>query len=170
MKAKDLADIVQALNSAEARYIIVGGLAVNAYGYLRYTNDVDLVLQLERSNILRGLEALARLGYRSKQPVSADHFADGTRREQWTTEKGMVVFPLWCDPRIETPIDIFVREPFDFEQEWRRVPRQEVAEGVPANFVSLPALFELKRQAGRPQDLADISQIRLVHDLPPKHE
>ena len=164
MKASHLVDIVQALNGERVRYLIVGGLAVNTHGYLRYTNDVDLVLHLEPANILRGLSALARLGYRPKHPVTAAQFADADLREQWSRDKRMLVFPLWCEQRMETPIDIFVREPFDFETELKAAVQGEVSEGVFAPFVSLSTLYALKRQAGRPQDLADISQLQMVHE------
>jgi hypothetical protein len=90
MKAAHLIEIVQALNEGQVRYLIVGGLAVNAHGYLRYTNDVDVVLQLEPGNILRGLNALSRLGYRPKQPVDAAQFADASRRRV-----GSATRPCW---------------------------------------------------------------------------
>jgi hypothetical protein len=43
-------------------YLIVGGLAVNAYRYQRTTVDVDLVIQLQRDNVLAGMRALEALG------------------------------------------------------------------------------------------------------------
>ena len=39
--------IVRALNTAAVEYLIVGGLAVNAQGFVRSTRDVDLVLKLD---------------------------------------------------------------------------------------------------------------------------
>ena len=53
MRLQDIEAIVGALNGAEARYLIVGGLAVVAHGYVRATVDMDIVLQLERENVLR---------------------------------------------------------------------------------------------------------------------
>jgi len=170
MRVAHLIDVVEALNGAGVRYLIVGGLAVNAHGYLRYTNDVDLVIQLDRMNLLRGLGALESLGYRPKHPVLVTQFADAQLREQWIVEKGMLVFPLWCDVRLETPIDVFVREPFDFAAEWGKATRCEISEGVLAPFVCLSTLYAMKRQSGRPQDLADISQLQIVHDEDRSHE
>jgi hypothetical protein len=37
MKVADVEAIVAALNAADVRYIVVGGLAVVGHGYLRYT-------------------------------------------------------------------------------------------------------------------------------------
>jgi len=53
MKVASFEAIVHALNQAGVRFIVVGGLAVNAHGYLRFTNDVDLVVRLSRENIIR---------------------------------------------------------------------------------------------------------------------
>lgn len=33
------------------KYLVAGGLAVNAHGYLRFTKDVDFVVQLVPDNI-----------------------------------------------------------------------------------------------------------------------
>ena len=38
------------------RYLVAGGLAVNAHGYLRLTRDVDIVLQLG-PGAARGLDS-----------------------------------------------------------------------------------------------------------------
>lgn len=38
-----LEELLRRLADAEVRYVLVGGLAVNAWGYLRATRDVDLV-------------------------------------------------------------------------------------------------------------------------------
>ncbi len=47
MEVRSVEVIVQALNTANVQYLIVGGLAVNAHGYERLTRDVDLVIGLD---------------------------------------------------------------------------------------------------------------------------
>ena len=44
MEVLSVEAIVRALNTAKAKYLVVGGLAVNAHGFVRLTRDVDLVL------------------------------------------------------------------------------------------------------------------------------
>ena len=44
MEVRSVEPIMRALNTAEVQYLIVGGLAVNAHGYVRLTRDVDIVL------------------------------------------------------------------------------------------------------------------------------
>ena len=41
MKLESVSAIVEALNAAKVRYLVAGGLAVVAHGYLRFTNDLD---------------------------------------------------------------------------------------------------------------------------------
>ena len=92
MKVDDVRTILSALNDANVRYLIVGGLAVVAHGYVRFTQDIDLVVQLERENVLRAMSALMAIGYRPLIPVEAAQFADETLRQQWRDENGMIVF------------------------------------------------------------------------------
>lgn len=43
MELRSIEAVLGALNAAGVRYLIVGGLAVNAHGYQRATMDLDLV-------------------------------------------------------------------------------------------------------------------------------
>jgi hypothetical protein len=57
----DLVKLCSALNEQGARYIIVGGMAVNQQGFLRATEDIDLLLEDSLENqrrVLRALEVL----------------------------------------------------------------------------------------------------------------
>ena len=159
MEMRSIEAIVRALENASVRYIIVGGLAVNAHGYSRMTRDIDLVIQLELSNTQRGLEALLGAGYRLMIPEKPEAFADPEMRERWRTEKGMIVLKLWSDEHRRTPIDVFVYEPFDFDREYDSAVWVEISPGLRAPIISLPALLQMKRDAGRPRDLEDINEL-----------
>ena len=165
MELRSVEAVVAALNAAEVRYLIVGGLAVNAYGYLRATRDLDLVIQLESANLRRGLECLFEIGYRLAIPVSVEDFADASKREAWRVEKGMIVLKLWSDDHRRTPVDVFVYEPFDFSEEFEKAYVSELQPGIFARIVSLEALIEMKLVAGRPHDLMDIEELRRVERL-----
>jgi hypothetical protein len=165
MELRSVEAVVGALNAAGVRYLIVGGLAVNAHGYLRSTRDLDLVIQLDHENLLCGLECLFAVGYRLAIPVSVEDFADPLKRETWRAEKGMIVLKLWSDEHRRTPIDVFVYEPFDFNHEFDRAFLNELAPGLSARIVSLEALIQMKLEAGRTQDLADIEELRRVERL-----
>lgn len=162
MKLASLEAIVAALNSGNVRYLIAGGLAVNAHGHLRFTQDVDLVVQLRPDNIVPAFSALASLGYQPRVPVTAQQFGDAGQRQRWMREKGMMVLNFHSDRHRETPVDMFVTEPFDFDGEYEAAPRQEMAPGLFARFVSIPTLIVMKQAANRPVDEDDIQHLRWI--------
>ncbi|MEX1118118.1 MAG: hypothetical protein WEB60_04920 [Terrimicrobiaceae bacterium] len=162
MKLTSFDIIVQALNGAGVRYLVVGGLAVNAHGYIRATTDVDLVIQLSAPNIRAALEALAEVGYHPAQPVTAAEFSDPTVREAWRHEKQMLVLKLWSDAYRETPVDVFVFEPFDFDREYECALQDTTMGASSARFVAIPALIAMKEAAGRDRDLIDIEKLRQI--------
>ena len=164
MKLASLEAILGALNRYEVRYLIAGGLAVVAHGYGRLTIDVDLVVQLETANVRRALEALGSLGYRPVAPVSVEQFADPAIRETWVREKNMVVFGLHSPQHPDTPIDIFAKEPFDFEQEFQRALVGELAPGLEARFVSLETLIRMKTATGRERDQEDVRTLKQLKE------
>jgi hypothetical protein len=70
VEVRSVEAIVRALNAADAQYLIVGGLAVNAHGYVRLTRDVDIVLQLNPANVSRAFSALFDIGYQMSIPTN----------------------------------------------------------------------------------------------------
>ena len=167
MKLADVEAILRALNDAEVRYLIVGGLAVVAHGYVRATVDVDIVLNLEESNARRAMAALTAIGYRPLVPVNALDFANAKTRKQWQEEKHMIVFQLRNPDRDSTRLDIFVAEPFSFSDELAQAKWEDVA-GIRVPVLCLERLLQMKRESGRPQDLADVEQLSLIAKNRPK--
>jgi hypothetical protein len=157
----DIEKVLGALNSAGVRYLVVGGVAVVLHGHLRTTANLDLVIQLERDNLLNAMRALTRLGYRPREPVVAEAFADEETRESWVREKGLTVFSLWSSDTPTLELDLFVREPFDFSEIRARALKVPL-EHTYAWVVSLPDLIALKRQVRRPQDLQDIEALEAL--------
>lgn len=166
MKVASLAEVARALNAAGVRYIVVGGLAVVAHGYGRQTVDLDLVVQLETDSVHALFTALAGLGYVPRVPVTAAGMGDPAQRQRWIEEKGMTVLNFFSDRHRETPVDVFVTEPFDFDREFGAAQVEEIAPGVPLRIVRLATLLRMKREAGRPQDLADIHELMSLHGEP----
>lgn len=157
MQKESVETILSALNQAHVRYLVVGGLAVVAHGYVRFTADLDLVLDPERGSLHRAIEALSALKYRPRAPVPFADFENPEKRQQWIREKGLTVFSLFSAEHAATEIDLFVEPPFDFERAYAQGLRLEVGPGVTATFVGRADLVEMKRRAGRPLDLADLA-------------
>jgi len=165
MEVRSVEAIVRALNEANVRYLIVGGVAVIAHGYERLTKDLDLVIGLEQGNIVAALKALQAIDYHIAVPETPEDFAKPELREKWRREKGMIVLKLWSDAHRRTPIDIFIYEPFDFEIEYAAARRENILGDLEAPIVRFETLIEMKKAAGRPQDLADIADLNRLQEL-----
>jgi hypothetical protein len=161
VKLASIEAIVRALNDAGVRYLVAGGLAVNAHGYLRFTKDIDVVIQLIPENVMRAFGALGTLGYQPIAPVTAEQFADRSTREGWIRDKNMQVLQLWSDHHRETSIDIFVTELFPFEEEYAKALIKPLYGTIDVRFVSIPTLIAMKEAAGRAQDKIDIEHLRM---------
>jgi hypothetical protein len=154
--------IVRALNGAGVRYLVAGGLAVNAHGFLRMTKDADLVIALDPENIRATFTALAALGYQPLVPLTSDQFASSELREKLSREKEMKVLQFFSDAHRQTPIDVFVSEPFDFHHEYQRAHVRTLDDAGDVPFVSLDTLLRMKREVARAQDLIDVEQLELL--------
>lgn len=170
MKLASLEAIIAALNRNKVRYLIVGGLAVAALGFGRVTFNVDLVVQLQPENIQQAMRALEALGYKSVAPVSASDFSDPNIREAWIREENMMVFGLHSSQHPDTPVDVFVTEPFDFNTEYEAALVGEIMPGVQARFVRQETLIRMKESAGREKDREDVRQLRSLLEHPDEHE
>lgn len=162
MKLSSFEAMVRSLNGAGVRYLIAGGLAVNAHGYLRFTKDADLVIQLIPDNIEKAFVALERLGYRPSVPVTVEQFADHATRACWIRDKGMQVLQFWSDEHRETPVDIFAQEPFAFDEEYANALVKPLYGSIEVRFVSLSTLIRMKEAVGREQDRIDIQHLRML--------
>lgn len=151
--------LIEALDRERVRFLVVGGLAVAAHGYLRFTKDVDLVVELDPGNVERAFTALRSAGYLPHAPVTATQFADPETRDRLIREKHLVVLAFWSDRHRETPVDVFVSEPFPFGEEYEAALVKELAPGLPVRFLRREALVRMKRAAGRPQDLLDAQEL-----------
>ena len=161
MRFTTLEAIFRALNAAGARYLVVGGVAVNAHGYQRLTNDLDICLKLDSENLRAGLDALAGLGYRPILPVSLHDFADADKRSEWITHRNLQVFSLTSDRYPDATIDILAEVPFDFDEEYDRALVSTIA-GLTVRFVRIERLIAIKEPTGRARDRDDVEHLRMI--------
>lgn len=162
MKLRSFEAIVRALAGGGVRYLVAGGLAVNAHGFVRLTKDADLVVELDPDNIRAAFLALATLGYRPLVPITADQFADAETRTALIREKGMKVLQFYSEQHRETPVDVFVEMPFPFDEELRHSVVRPLADSGPVPFVSRATLIRMKEAVGREQDRIDVENLRLL--------
>jgi Nucleotidyltransferase of unknown function (DUF6036) len=153
--------VFAALNAAEVRYVIVGGLATVLHGFARLTADIDLVIDLEPEPAKNAMRTFADLGLKARAPVALEAFADPGQRARWVSEKGMKVFSLWDSRKPMLEIDLFVEHPIPFSELWDRSELIDL-EDSQVRIAGLSDLIALKRLAGRAQDLQDIEALEAI--------
>lgn len=157
------------LEEAGVRYVTVGGVAVILHGYGRLTGDVDVFIALDPENATKAMRALTNLGLKPKAPVDPMDFADPDIRNRWRDEKGMMVFSMIDPARPFFAVDIFVEEAIPFNDLLLRSVVVETEDG-PIRVCSYEDLIDLKLKAGRPQDLADVHELRTIHEAQSRDE
>lgn len=156
-------DIIRELNNAGVRYLIVGGIAVTLHGYIRFTCDLDLMLDLNKDNLSKFIPTMEKLGYVPKVPVKAAEFIDPQKREMWVREKNMKVFSFYDPKRHTHLIDIFVENPIDFEEAYPRRMDSNIG-NLKIPVISLDDLKKLKLLSGREQDIQDIKELEKIEN------
>jgi hypothetical protein len=74
--AADLVEICRMLNARQARYIVVGGMAINIHGFTRNTEDIDLLIETTEANETKVLEVLSLLPDGAAKEVRPGEIAD----------------------------------------------------------------------------------------------
>jgi predicted nucleotidyltransferase len=141
----DFRDLLQNLNAAGVRYLIVGGYAVMVHTEPRYTKDLDIWIQADETNAHRLFAALAQFG----APMQDYTPADFTEPETF--------FQIGIDP---VRIDILTSiGGVDFAPAWERRVEIDFG-GVSAPVLSRQDLIAVKLASGRPQDRKDARQLQ----------
>jgi len=164
MKLKSLEAVLTALGKKNIRYLVAGGLAVVAHGYLRFTADIDLIIDMEEKNLQKAMEVFKSLGYRPRAPVALEEFIDPEKRRIWINDKGLTVFSLWNSIYPATEIDLFVESPIDFEEAYSKRVGFKLAEGLEVTVIGIDDLIFLKRLAGRDKDIDDIEKLSAIKE------
>ena len=155
------ADVFTALDAADVRYVVVGGLAVVLHGHARLTVDVDLVLDLATGPGARAIAALTGLGLRPRLPVAAKDFVDEATRRSWIRERNLQVFSLHDPEDPLREVDLFAESPLPFDDLYAESTVVDLG-GVGVRVASIQHLVAMKLAAGRPQDLADVDALRAL--------
>ena len=147
------------------RYLLVGGLAVNLYGSIRFTMDMDVMVDLSEENLEKVVEVMERLGYDPRIPVPSKELTKQERRQKWMEEKGAKVFTFVHQQKPFKQVDIFLSNPIDFEEAFKKKRVITMGNEFTITLISLDDLIVLKKASGRPRDLEDIKHLKRVSGL-----
>jgi hypothetical protein len=133
------------LARAEVKFIVVGGVAVALNGFVRTTDDVDILIERSPENVARLLEALKSFGAGHARELS---FADFDEAE------GAV--------RVveDFPLDIFtIMRGHRYTELIGCVGQTEIG-GAAIKFLNPDGLIRLKLDSAREKDQIDIAALR----------
>ena len=128
---------VDCMCGAKIPYVICGGLAVQHYGYARYTSDVDIIVY----DVYKAVQALKDSGFKETQYYDALTDSNGVRVD--LMQGGQKLRP---NSRVACPD-----------------PGILVAGEA---YVSLEELISLKLDARRDKDIADVGELIKINGLP----
>ena len=156
--------IIEKMNAEGVEYLVDGGIAVNLYGFIRATMDLDVFMMLDDVNIGKFVKIVKELGYEPRVPVAMDDFADPAKRREWINKKNMVVFSVYNPDDNMEHVDILLEDKIDFHEAYKR---REIIKsgGLTINLISLDDLIRLKEIAGRERDKIDIKALQKIKEL-----
>jgi predicted nucleotidyltransferase len=146
------------------RYLVVGGMAVNLYGYIRLTMDLDIMVDLSDKNLSQVVDMMEKFGYTPRLPVNPHEFISEEKRDEWIKEKGAVVFTFIDLKKPFKQIDIFLSNPIDFEEAYSRREVMTIG-GAKVSIASIDDLIKMKAATARPRDMEDIHHLERIKAL-----
>jgi hypothetical protein len=139
---RDFSEFIASCTAHDVRYLIVGGYAVAAHGYPRFTKDLDVWFWMDARNADRLISALNDFGFGSLGLTPNDFLEPGA------------IVQLGYPPK---RIDILTQpDGVRFDDCWERRVEVEIG-GQRVPFISAHDLIVNKKASGRPQDIADVA-------------
>ena len=156
----DARELFRALARSGVEYVTIGGIAIQAHGGQRLTQDLDVAIAASNDNLARLATALLDLDARILGP-------GGQRSRSVPTAPLLASSDQWHLITPHGPLDIVTLPAHLGSFADMRARAHE----VPLGDLSIPIahredLLKMKRAAGRPQDLADVRLLESLDDAP----
>ncbi len=149
----DAEEILRVLAEHGVDFVVIGGIAVQAHGYIRWTKDLDLIVRPTTLNLTRMSEALAELEAELRGP-GALRLTDPNQL------RNAPLIPLMTKAG---PLDVLNVEHVAGAPRSYDAPRDAALvielDGSAVAVAGLSDLIRMKRAAGRDHDLADIEAL-----------
>ena len=133
------------LARADVRFVIVGGVAVALNGFLRTTEDVDILIESSADNVMRLLNALGNFGEGHARELSRTDFSD--------SEGAIRIIE-------DFPLDVFTIMRGNRYADLIGATKSTRIGDVDVRYLSADALIALKSDSQRDQDRIDVSALR----------
>lgn len=151
-------EVFSALNQEKVKYLVVGGVAVNLHGFMRFTGDLDILLLLQDENLEKMDRVMKKLHYSERLPITIQSLSDVLKVKKWLKEKNMRAYSFFPPKNNPLQIDVIIEESLKFEDIVDRKIIKKIS-GVNIPLVSINDLIKMKKKASRPQDLIDLEAL-----------
>jgi len=145
IESPDFRELLTLLNKNKVRYLVAGGYAVNFYGYIRNTGDIDIWIDNSDENAELVIKTLLEFGFTFSNLEKEDFIQPG----------GFIQLgypPYRVD--IITSVDGLT---FSEAYENKKV---ETVDEIKINWISLEDLKKNKKASGRYKDLDDLEKLK----------
>lgn len=142
-------------------YVVVGGVAFNLLGGSRSTFDLDILIEMDDSNICKTIQSLLDLGYNPKQPVNPMDFAKSSIRNEWIKEKNMKAFNFYKSEKSLEEVDIIIDAPVDYNLVKDSMKIINVS-GFRICVISIGDLIKMKEASPRDKDKLDLKELYIM--------
>jgi len=159
-------EVFKKLDEKKVRYLIIGGVAVNLYGFPRMTLDLDLMIDLkDEFNVGRFIESINELNFKPViSGVNVNDFAVTSKRDLWKKEKNMEVFSFYNPAREIERVDVMIENYIDFDEAYAKRKEFEV-EGILIMLASIDDIIKLKKISNRKRDIIDIEALEKIKEI-----
>jgi predicted nucleotidyltransferase len=159
-KTVSIVSILRALEEHKVDYAVIGGVAVVLYGYVRFTKDIDLLIDFAEENVARFVKVLSVLSFRPGVPIDPMSMSDEKKRMEWMREKNVKVITFYNPDSPLLQIDVLITKNLaDLKK-----TRKQIGDFT-VSVVDYDDLLKMKKETSRPTDLIDIQKLKELERL-----
>lgn len=142
------------LSDGGVEFILVGGVAVSLHGYVRLTEDVDILIDRNPENVARLIDTLSNFGEGFARELSPEDFNDEEGAIRIVEESEM------------SQIDVFTRMAGLVFHDLAEDSDELNLDGRTIRYASKASLIRLKEGSVREKDRLDVSALRQLQEDP----
>ena len=138
------------------RYLLIGGYAVNYYGYMRHTQDMDIWIAPTNENRTCFINTMLCMGYSANEVV---HLNEEDFTKPFKADIGVV----------DADIDIltYVHHNISYNDAEKSMEFIEIDKGIIIPVVPYKILIEMKLLTRRDKDINDIQNLEKLRNSKP---
>ena len=151
--------ILRVLAEHRVEFVVIGGVAVQTHGYIRATQDLDIIPRPDLANLIRLGEALAELRARSHRTARPVDITD-----PHILKRAALVPLITVYGRLDVMnIDSTAGTPVGYSELRGRALEVDLGP-MEVTVVGLDDLIRMKKAAGREQDRFDIAALTALDE------